>query len=68
MKDDDLQTLIKMTEEGYTDQEIADTLFYSYWHVRNTRRLLGIWKRRGGGKRDRRMQTEDLGNGTARDV
>ena len=58
MTDEDKATLTKMVHDGYTDREIADALCYSISHIRNQRRLFGLWKNRGG-NRDGRMQKEN---------
>lgn len=56
MKGDDEKRLIRLYEEGCTDREIAEALFVSVAHVRNTRRMLGLMT--GKGKGSRRMTEE----------
>lgn len=47
MKQEEKETIIRMTKSGYTDQQIADAICYSQDHVRRVRNQLGYAKTRG---------------------
>ena len=46
MSGEDVYKITEMFKQGYTDEEIAETIHYSVITVRDTRRKLGLLRRR----------------------
>jgi len=52
MRQKDIETMLRMTAEGYTDKQIAEHLHYAETTVKNLRLKLGVYKGRGRRKKN----------------